>query len=68
MGEPIANIQIFRALEGTEPTQIASLNADKQSYTDKEVSNGNVYYYSFVVKTIKGKTSVETDVIGVNFK
>jgi hypothetical protein len=68
LGDNIQTIQIFRALEGEEPKQIASIAGDKQTYTDKDVLVGNSYYYTFSVKNNKGISSKVTDVIGARIK
>jgi fibronectin type 3 domain-containing protein len=64
-GENLQGIQIFRALEGKAPETIATISPDKQSYTDKEVVAGNVYYYTFRVTNKKGRSSPVTDAVGI---
>ncbi|MEO6979791.1 MAG: hypothetical protein ABI113_15490 [Mucilaginibacter sp.] len=65
MGESIKSVKVLRASEGQQPAEIASLNADNENYTDKDVAEGTVYYYCFVIENSKGKTSNITQPLGI---
>ncbi len=66
MGQKIAGIELYRAVEGEAPTQIATLPADTQTYIDKDVAAGKVYYYVFTVKNSAGQNSPMTEPVGVH--
>ncbi|MCR8556237.1 hypothetical protein KXD93_01205 [Mucilaginibacter sp. BJC16-A38] len=66
VGQAIQLIKVYRAEEGKDPVEITTLTADKEAYTDKDVTHGGIYYYSFIVKSINGKTSGVTDPIGIH--
>lgn len=68
LGVDIAAIQISRAIEGQSPQVIATLDPGIQAYTDKTVSQGNTYYYTFITKSKNGKLSPGTDFIGVHMR
>lgn len=55
--------RLYRMEEGSSWTKIATLKADKLSYTDKNVKNNTVYYYSVV--TLDGKVVSKLDEKGV---
>jgi fibronectin type 3 domain-containing protein len=67
-GQKTQVIIVYRAQEGQEMQQIASLGADVQLYVDKEVTQGLTYYYAFVVKDKKGRSSLQTDAVGLYLK
>ena len=67
MGESIKSVKVLRALEGGQPTEIASLNTGNENYTDKDVNEGTVYYYCFAIENSKGRTSSITQPVGIKF-
>ena len=66
VGQKSQSIKIFRSLQGNPPQLIATLTADVEAYSDKDVASGNVYYYTFNLEDSKGKTSNLTEPVGIH--
>ncbi|MDP9076348.1 MAG: hypothetical protein M3O71_02900 [Bacteroidota bacterium] len=68
LGDNLVSIQVMRAPEGKEAQLMATLDAATQAFTDKNVTAGTTYYYTFITKNKNGKTSPVTDPVGVRIK
>jgi fibronectin type 3 domain-containing protein len=66
MGQPLKAIKIYRAPEGKAAVEIATLDATKEAYSDKDVKADGVYYYTFVVEDSKGNKSTVTEPLGIH--
>ena len=65
MGEPINKVHILRAAAGQSPQVIADLDGTIDSYSDKNVTKGNTYYYYFLTENKAGNNGKATSPISV---
>ena len=66
VGQPVKSTQIFRAVEGKAPELIATLSPDVNTYADKQVTAGTIYYYTFVTNGEGSLKSPQTDPVGAH--
>jgi len=66
MGQNIQSVKILRAMQGSPVQELVTLGAGKDSYTDKDVTAGKVYYYSLVIQNSKGENSKNTPPVGIH--